>query len=136
MGGGDEKVVLQHLTGLAVFPKIAAILIVGLLAIPPVVLVCLNLSNKLRGWIVAAFLVLPLIYGMLYHHIFLNYLLHKGIGTGITIMGTPDIIIIHTLVMLLIVLFSRKALINAFTLTTTSAETAIKRTQIATATVP
>jgi hypothetical protein len=51
-------------------------------------------------------------------------------------MGTSDIIIIHALVMLLIVLFSRKALINAFTLTTTSAEAAIKRTQIATATAP
>lgn len=136
MGGGDEKVVLQHLTGLAVFPKIAAILIVGLLAIPPVVLVYRNLSNKLRGWIVAAFLVLPLIYGMLYHHIFLNYLLHKGIGTGITIMGTPDIIIIHTLVMLLMVLFFWKALINAFTSTATTAEAAMKGIEIATATAP
>lgn len=139
IGGGDEKVVLQHLTGLdhnSVYPKIAALLIVGLLAIPPIVLVYRNLSNKFRVWLIAAFLVLPLIYGMLYHHIFLNYLLHKGIGTGITIMGTPDIIIIHSLVMLLIVLFSRKALINAFTLTTTSAEAAIKRTQIATATAP
>jgi hypothetical protein len=136
MGGGDEKVVFQHLTGLAVFPKIAAILIVGLLVIPPVVLVYRNLSNNFRGWIIAAFLVLPLVYGMLYHHMFLNYLLHKGIGTSITIMGTPDIIIIHTLVMLLIVLFSRKALINAFTLTTTSAEAAMKGTEIATATAP
>jgi hypothetical protein len=136
MGGGDEKVVFQHLTGLAVFPKIAAILIVGLLVIPPVVLVYRNLSNNFRGWIIAAFLVLPLVYGMLYHHMFLNYLLHQGIGTSITIMGTPDIIIIHTLVMLLIVLFSRKALINAFTLTTTSAEAAMKGTEIATATAP
>jgi hypothetical protein len=136
MGGGDEKVVFQHLTGLAVFPKIAAILIVGLLVIPPVVLVYRNLSNNFRGWIIAAFLVLPLVYGMLYHHMFLNYLLHQGIGTSITIMGTPDIIIIHTLVMLLIILFSRKALINAFTLTTTSAEAAMKGTEIATATAP
>jgi hypothetical protein len=136
MGGGDEKVVFQHLTGLAVFPKIAAILIVGLLVIPPVVLVYRNLSNNFRGWIIAAFLVLPLVYGMLYHHMFLNYLLHQRIGTSITIMGTPDIIIIHTLVMLLIVLFSRKALINAFTLTTTSAEAAMKGTEIATATAP
>jgi hypothetical protein len=136
MGGGDEKVVFQHLTSLAVFPKIAAILIVGLLVIPPVVLVYRNLSNNFRGWIIAAFLVLPLVYGMLYHHMFLNYLLHQGIGTSITIMGTPDIIIIHTLVMLLIVLFSRKALINAFTLTTTSAEAAMKGTEIATATAP
>jgi hypothetical protein len=118
-GGGDEKVVLQHLTGMdhsSLFPKIMAVLIVGVLAIPPVILVYRNLTNKMRGWIIAAFLVLPLIYGMLYHHMFLNYLLHKGIGSGTVIPGSPTIIIIHTLVMLLIVLLFRKALFNAFTL--------------------
>jgi hypothetical protein len=118
-GGGDEKVVLQHLTGSdhsSIFPKIMAVLIVGLLAIPPIILVYRKLTNKMRGWIIAAFLVLPLIYGMLYHHMFLNYLLHEGLGSGTAILGSPSIIIIHTLLMLLIVLLFRKALFNAFIL--------------------
>jgi len=136
IGGGDEKVVLQQLPGMdlsSLYPKIAAVLIVGLLAIPPVVWLYRNLANKMRGWIIAAFLVLPLIYGMLYHHMFLNYLLHKGIGAGITIMGTPDIIIIHTLVMLLMVLLFRKALTNAFASTTSGSEAARSGGEIATA---
>jgi hypothetical protein len=135
MGGGDEKVVLQHLPAMhltSIYPKIAAVLIVGLLAIPPVVWVYKNLVQKLRGWIIAAFLVVPLIYGMLYHHMFLNYLLHEGIRAGITIMGTPDIIIIHTLVMFLMVLLFRKALTNAFASTTLGSESARAGGEIAT----
>jgi hypothetical protein len=118
MGGGDEKVVIQHLTGLdnsSILPKMIATMVIGLLAIPPVMLVYQNFANKKRGWIIAAFLVLPLIYGMLYHHMFLNYLLKKGFGSDTVILGSPNIIVIHTLLMLLIVLLFWKTLVNALT---------------------
>jgi hypothetical protein len=90
-------------------------MVVGLLAIPPVMLVYQNFANKKRGWIIAAFLVLPLIYGMVYHHMFLNYLLKKGFGSDTVILGSPNIIVIHTLLMLLIVLLFWKTLVNALT---------------------
>ena len=119
MGGGDEKVVIQHLTGMdnsSILPKMIAAMVVSVLAIPPVMLVYKNFENKKRGWIIAAFLILPLIYGMFYHHMFLNYLLKKGFGSGTVILGSPNIIVIHTLVMLVVVLLSWKTLVNAFTL--------------------
>lgn len=124
MGRGDEKVVLQHITGMdnsSILPKVMAILIVGLLAIPPVIMVYRNLINNRRGWVLTAFLVVPLVYGMLYQHMFLNYLFHTGLGSATEILGTPDIIIIHTLVMFFIVLLLRKALLNAFTSQTSMA---------------
>jgi len=115
MGGGDEKVVIQALIGdhynLAV-SKILAAIVVTLICLPPMIMLAKKLTNKNRIWIIAGFAIIPLIYGMLYSHIFLNWLLKKGVLSNTHFLGTPDIIIVHFLCMLILFLVSYKGLLQ------------------------
>ena len=112
-GGGDEKVVIRFLLGEnspVITSKTVAAVLVLLICVPPVILVFKKLKNSNRFWIVFGFLTIPLIYGMLYHHMFLNSLLQKGIGANTFILGTPDIILVHFVLMLLVFVLMRKYL--------------------------
>ena len=113
MGGGDEKVVVQALTAgdlSQLSSKIIALVIVVSICLPPMIIAAKHLKNKNRGWIIAGFATIPLIYGMLYHHIFLNSLLKKGILSNVHFLGSADIILIHVILMMLLLLFFRKGL--------------------------
>lgn len=112
-GGGDEKTVIHHLLGedTAIFPaRLIAAVIVLLICLPPVLLVAKKITNKHRLLIICGFLVIPLLYAILYQRIFLNELLKKGIGAGFSLAGTPDLVVIHFGVMLIILLFFHKKL--------------------------
>jgi len=119
-GGGDEKVVIRFLLGEnapLILAKLIAVLIVGLICIPPVIMVFKRLANSNRAWILTGFLVIPLLYGMLYQRLLLNQFLHMGLGTHISILGTPDLVVIHFVLMLLLLLRFWKRIIQAFFLT-------------------
>ena len=117
IGGGDEKVVIRHLLGESASPLLArliAAVVVILVCLPPVLLVAGKLSNQRRWLIIAGFLALPLLYGMLYQRMFINHLLKKGIGAEAPLFGTPNLILIHVAVMILVLFLFRKSLVRAF----------------------
>ena len=112
-GGGDEKVVIRFLLGEnspLIVSKIMASLFVLLVCVPPVIMLVNKWTNKNRIWLLTGFLTIPLIYGMLYQHLFLNMLLRNGIGERTLILGTPNIILFHFTLMLLVFVVMRKKL--------------------------
>ncbi len=113
MGGGDEKVFIQALMGdqtNSLLSKIIASIVVILVCLPPMIIVARNLLNKNRGWIIVAFATIPLVYGMLYQKMFLNGLFKNGFMSDVHFLGTPDMILAHTALMLLLLLLFRKGL--------------------------
>lgn len=118
MGGGDEKVVFRYLFGENTAPMaahITAAIVVTLICLPPIVLTAKKLANQRRWLIVSCFLVLPLIFGMLYQRMLLNGLLKKGIGDHTYLLGTPSLILLHFMLMVLLFVIFRKRLLRTFT---------------------
>ncbi|WP_072038998.1 hypothetical protein [Flavihumibacter solisilvae] len=111
IGGGDEKVVIQSVSGIAdpVIRRLITIVLVTAICLPPMVIAYKKLNNPRRLLWIVGFAILPLIYGMLYHHMFLNWLLEKGIGSGVYVLGTPNLILVHFILMLLLLVACRKA---------------------------
>ena len=94
--------------------RIMAIVITMLICIPPVIMAAKKLMNKNVGFIIAGFLILPLLFGMVYQRMFINGLLKEGVAADTNILGTPDIILIHFVLMLAILWMLRKGLTRAF----------------------
>ena len=114
VGGGDEKVVIQAISGDAdpFISKLMAVLIVTIICLPPMIIAYRKSDVQNRFLLITGFAIIPLIYGMLYHHIFLNWLLKKGIASNSYILGTPSLILLHFLLMLLLLIFFRKGLLS------------------------
>jgi len=115
LGGGDEKIVVQALmgdTGNSLSSKIMASVVVLLVCLPPMLIAGKKILNKNRLGIVAGFSVIPLVYGMLYQRIFLNGLLKKNILAETHLLGTPDLILVHFVLMLLLLILFRKGLLE------------------------
>ena len=115
MGGGDEKVVIQAIAG-NINPfttKIIAALLVTLICLPPMIIAYRNLIARRRFLWIAGFAIVPLIYGMLYHHMFLNWLLKKGIAADSKILGTPTLVLLHFLLMVLLLIVFGKSLFRS-----------------------
>jgi hypothetical protein len=114
IGGGDEKVVIQSIWGNAdpFINKATAAFIVTIICLPPMLIAYRKLDSSHRLLLIAGFAIVPLIYGMLYHHMFLNWLLKKGIASGSYILGTPTVVLLQFLFMLLVFIFFRKGLLQ------------------------
>ena len=114
VGGGDEKVVIQAISGNIdpFISKLIAVLIVTTICLPPMIIAYKKSDVTYRFLLITGFAIIPLIYGMLYHHIFLNWLLKKGIASNSYILGTPSLILLHFLLMLLLLIFFRKGLLQ------------------------
>lgn len=110
VGGGDEKVVIQAVSGISdpVIRRLIAIVLVTAICLPPMVIAYRKLGNPRRLLWITGFAIVPLIYGMLYHHMFLNWLLGKGIGSRVYILGTPNLILAHFISMLLLFLIAHR----------------------------
>jgi len=117
VGGGDEKVVIKSLLGNSDpwVAKVIASIIVLAACLPPMIIAFKNLKQPRPLLIIIGFAVIPLIYGMLYHHMFLNWLLKKGIGAETFLLGTPQLVLLHFFFMVLVLFFSRKGLVPAQT---------------------
>jgi hypothetical protein len=112
-GRGDEKVVLQTLLGddgNMITIKLLNVLLVSLICLPPIILVFKKLDRTNRWWVITGFSVLPLIFGMLYQRMLLNQLLQNGFGADIFMIGTPNIILFHFILMLMILYRFRKSI--------------------------
>ncbi|MBS1544396.1 MAG: hypothetical protein JST14_12230 [Bacteroidetes bacterium] len=114
MGGGDEMVVMRNFTkGTFAEPhfKILSILLVFLMALPPIIGSFRAVKNR-YGWLYnIGFMVLPLLVLGIYGFFLLNKLLANGFLAKPWIMGTPLFITLHTALMLLLfVVFFRKDL--------------------------
>lgn len=115
MGGGDEKTVLIHLLqnylSLPVIKLIAAGFVI-LFCLPPILIASRLLPKKNRWWYILGFNIGPLIVGMLWQRFFLNKLLMNPVRANTYIAGTPVMILLHSLIMLLLLIVFRKALIE------------------------
>lgn len=114
MGSGDEMVVARHLlksnfsATQTVWVCSAILLFLGL---PPVVKAYRFIRNKYPWLYLPGFLTLPLVFIMLYVLNALNSLLFKGFLATPWIMGTPLLITLHTFVVLVLLVFTRKNLL-------------------------
>ena len=114
-GGGDEKIVIQSLIGdvsNGMLSKVLASMVVMLVCLPPMVMVFKQLDSKNRWWIITGYCILPLVFGLLYQRMLWNRLLLLGTGAPIHLLGTPDIILFHFAIMLLMLTLSRKAIVQ------------------------
>ena len=116
MGGGDEKVFIHHLIGEddLLLARIIAIIITMLICLPPVIMVASKLRNRRSGLIIAGFLILPLFFGLLYQRMFLNGLLAEAVAPDTIMLGTPNLILLHFVLMLGLLIAFRKNLVTAF----------------------
>jgi hypothetical protein len=115
IGGGDEKVAIQAILGHTdpFISKLIAVLIVTLICLPPMIIAYRKLNVSTPFLVITGFAIAPLIYGMLYHHIFLNWLLKKGIASNNYILGTPSLILLHFLAMVFLLFFFKKDLLQS-----------------------
>ena len=116
MSGGDERLVMRYLTkGTSLEPYFGwiAIVLVFIMALPPIIASFRVVKNK-NGWLYnVGFMVLPLVVIGSYGFVFLNGLLEKGFLSDVWIMGTPLFITVHTLLALtLLLLFFRNQLLT------------------------
>lgn len=115
MGGGDEKTVLFFLLGntfsVASIKIIAAVFVIAV-CLPPIWIAIKQLPLKNRWWYVLGFNIGPLIFGMIWQRAFLNKLLANGILQQPVLAGTPLLIVLHFIGMLLLLLRFRKALVG------------------------
>jgi hypothetical protein len=113
MGGGDEKVFINHLMGeesSTLTVKMIASLVVVLVCWPPVMMVAKNLGNRNKWAIISGFLVLPLVFAMIYQRMFINGLLKNDVGEEVLLLGTPNLILIHAGLMIILLIIFRKSL--------------------------
>lgn len=99
MGGGDERFFLNTLAG-EPLPPGALLAFTMLFCGPPVYLAWRALDNRHRGWIVAAFCVVPLLVIWVYKFKLLNGLLLQGVLATPVILGTPAFVLIVFALML------------------------------------
>lgn len=115
-GGGDEKIVIQSLlgdTGNSLTSKMLAALVVLLVCLPPILIAGKKIRNKRHWGIVAGFAITPLIYGMLYQHLFLNWLLmKKEVLPETHFLGSPDLVLLHFVLMAVLLGLFRKGLLE------------------------
>lgn len=108
MGGGDEKVVfLKLLEGYISKPngKIIAAFFVTAVCLPPILIAWSKIKNRFAWLYVVGFCVLPLIVLGFYVMVFLNGLLADGFLSSNLILGTPTLVIIHTVLVITVLFF-------------------------------
>lgn len=111
MGGGDEKVVLRRFLDGDFSPgtiKIFAFIVVSLFCVPPLLIALRSIKNRFSLLYVIGFCVLPLIILGAYVLTFLNSMLSSSSLSEVSILGTPDLIIAHFLLMTTLLFFSRR----------------------------
>lgn len=112
-GRGDEKTAFQHLAGAhlpPLIPQLAAVLLTVIFCLLPIIFVYRKMRSPFKGFILAGFVLAPMIAGMLYSHRFLNGWLARGILAQTHFLGTPDAVLIHACFMLLLFGITRHAL--------------------------
>jgi hypothetical protein len=116
MSGGDERLVMRNITkGTSLEPYFGwiAIVIVFIMALPPIIASFRAVKNN-YGWLYnVGFMVLPLVIIGSYGFVLLNGLLERGFLSSVWIMGTPLFITLHTLFALtLLMAFFRNQLVT------------------------
>jgi uncharacterized membrane protein YozB (DUF420 family) len=104
MKGGDERIFLTALTGDVLPPGALRAVVIAftlLFCAPPVWFAWRALGNRHRGWIVAAFCVVPLLVIWAYKLKLLNGLLQQGVLATPVILGTPAFVLLVFALMLL-----------------------------------
>jgi hypothetical protein len=115
MGGGDEKVVLRAFLEKDMSlgtTKILAAAVVIAICLPPIIIAYRNAKNRFAALYVIGFSVMPLVVLGLYVLTFLNGLLKSGFLSAAPFLGTPLLILTHSLLMVVILIFSRRRLLE------------------------
>lgn len=113
MGGGDEKTVLVMLWGeqfsLPLLKVMAAAWVI-LFCLPPLWMAIKSLPQKNRWWYAAGFCIGPLLFGVFWQRWVLKSALSMEWWKDTYIAGTPLLVILHFLLMLVLLIRFRKAL--------------------------
>lgn len=110
---GDEKTAFMTLLGpqsTPHLPHLLAVTVTLICCFLPIILLYRKLRLPYKGLIVTGFVILPMIAGMFYSHRFLNGLLANGWLSQTHILGTPDAVILHAGIMLLLYVNTRRSL--------------------------
>jgi hypothetical protein len=114
MGSGDEMVVTRHLLKSSfTHPQMvlicsAILLVIGL---PPIIKAYRVIINKWAWVYLLGFLTLPLVFILSYVLSLLNYLLNNGLLSNPRVMGTPMLITVHTFIVVVILIITRRNLL-------------------------
>lgn len=115
MGGGDEKVVLNRFLKEDFSPetiKIFALVLVATVCLPPMLIALKSIKNRFALLYVIGFSVLPLIVLGAYVLTFLNSVLASGFLASAPFLGTPLLIVFHTVLAIVLLFFCRKWLLD------------------------
>jgi len=116
MGRGDETTVLKALLlpgSDLLLIKIVGFLAVFALSFPPLYLCFKRLQGKSRFYIITGFCVLPLIIMLLYEFKLLGLVLNAGFLADRHWLGIPDLILLHTFLMGILVSLNIKTLFGS-----------------------
>lgn len=116
MGGGDEKVVfkrfLENDLNLPTIKILAAIAVTAF-CLPPILIALKYLRNRYAVLYIVGFSVLPLFVLGFYVFKFLNPLLEYGLLSSVFVLGTPSLILVHSALMLVLLLFFSRRFFKA-----------------------
>jgi hypothetical protein len=117
MGSGDEMVVVRHLLK-ASFDHTQIVwicsVILLVLGLPPIIKAWRIIANKYAWLYVLGFLTLPLVFILSYVLTGLNALLNSGFLASQLVMGTPLLITLHTLLVLVLLSLTYKNLFSSY----------------------
>jgi len=115
MGGGDERGVLSFFLSdqPLLIVKAVNFILVFCMAFPPIYMAYKKLISKNKLLVILGFCVVPLCIMMPYEFMLLGKVLNAGFLSARHILGVPDLIYLHTTLMLLIVVLLRKELFES-----------------------
>jgi hypothetical protein len=100
LGGGDEKTALRMLLPESVgmgSVRMLALIVVATLAVPPLVVAWRSLRDGRRWLPFVGFLIGPMLFSFVWNHILMNRVLAAGVLSETVLLGTPTLILLHTL---------------------------------------
>jgi ABC-type spermidine/putrescine transport system permease subunit I len=111
-GGGDEVVVLDYFLNNWSLSRIVVAILVAVICGYPIYKAFVTIQNKWRIALFLFFLLTPLIINILVELGLLNTLLGNGVLSHYWILGSPKLVTVWTLFVLMIFILFRKSIIT------------------------
>ncbi len=113
IGGGDEKIFFTHFFSDPVIIRLLSITLTLVLCLVPILICFRSMKGKRIVWLLF-FCMAPLLFGMIYQRLLLGSLLKKNIFAQTHLLGTPDLVLIHLFILMVIVMIGRNWMVELF----------------------